>query len=195
MVSTTLLYFSQEPDGEVMKNPPHPELGAALTALKEARGMTASRLARLSGISRRHVVLALQGGNISMTVLKAIMRALQADTIDLGDLTIHGREPGIHPTMLITAAEQIERSVAMAAGVAASLRTYAQPTGASALMNVKAAALIRDFTSYVQTVTDPERLSDLQNSIEEAVRTDDPALHPTRGDRPVKKTRRRTRSA
>src|SRR6266852_4288708 len=65
---------------------PHPELGKALRELAADRGLSQKRLAYIAGVSRRHVALALAGGNITVTILKKLMRALQADTLPLGEL-------------------------------------------------------------------------------------------------------------
>src|SRR5256885_10203312 len=73
-----------DPPGGVRQ--PHPELGKALRELAADRGLSQKRLAYIAGVSRRHVALALDGGNITVTILKKLMRALQADTLPLGEM-------------------------------------------------------------------------------------------------------------
>jgi transcriptional regulator with XRE-family HTH domain len=171
--------------------PPHPELGAALHALKEKRGLTQVRLARISGVSRRHVALALAGGNVTITVLKKLMHALQADSIQIGEVERLGTQLGnVSPSVLLAIAEQIERGMTIAAGAAATLRTYAYPSGLSAPVHEKAAALVRDFTTHVHTISDPQRLAAIERAMGDALHGEDRG---SLGERPVR--RRRTRSA
>lgn len=170
---------------------PHPELGQALQRLKEARGITQARLAKIAGVSRRHVALALQGGNITVTILKKIMAALQAETIDLGPvMTASGSVAGMNPGVLLSAAQQIEQGVTAIAAAAASLRTYAHPPAASPALDPHAAALIDQFISRVQ-LSDPRELAALQRAIDESARTEDSAVAPPRR-RDSRSARKRT---
>ena len=99
----------------------HPELAAALNALKEAQGLSQARLARRAGLSRRHVSMALAGGNITIAVLKKLMHALGAETVPIGalgfdDLTGAG-----------LVADQIERGIQALSALASTLRRHAKP--------------------------------------------------------------------
>jgi transcriptional regulator with XRE-family HTH domain len=180
MNTTKLLYFGAA--GSNMTGP-HPELGQDLQRLKQARGITQARLAKIAGVSRRHVALALQGGNITVTILKKIMAALQAESIDLGPvMTASGSVAGMNPGVLLHAAQQIEQGVTVIAAAAASLRTYAVPPVAGPALDPHAAALIDKFISRVQS-SEPHDLEALQRAIDESARTEDPALHrPRRRD-------------
>jgi len=182
MKAATLVYFSQEPRGVDVTETPHPELGAALRALKEKRGLTQARLARIAGLSRRHVALALAGGNITISVLKKLMRALQAEFIDIGQVEkVNTHLTNVNPAVLLAIAEQIEQGMTIAAGAAATLRTYAHPTGLSAPVHAKAAALVRDFTTHVHSITDTARLSAIERAMSDALHAEDPALRRTIG--------------
>lgn len=180
MNTTRLLYF-----GAVGMNMtgPHPELGQSLQQLKDVRGITQARLAKIAGVSRRHVALALQGGNITISVLKKIMAALQTETVHIGPvMTVSGSVAGMNPGVLLSAAQQIEQGVTAIAAAAASLRTYAHPPAAGPVLDPHAAALIDQFISRVQ-LSDPQDLQALQRAIDESVRTEDQALHrPRRRD-------------
>jgi len=106
----------------------HPELAAALTALKEARGMSEARLARTAGVSRRHVSIALAGANITVAVLKKLMRALGAETVPIGELTaVSGESAGVDAAVLVGVADQIDRGVEAISAAATSLRRCAKP--------------------------------------------------------------------
>jgi transcriptional regulator with XRE-family HTH domain len=192
MNTTKLLYFDLE--GSTMTGP-HPELGQDLQRLKQARGITQARLAKIAGVSRRHVALALQGGNITVTILKKIMAALQTESIDLGPVvTASGSIAGMNPGVLLSAAQQIEQGVTVIAAAAASLRTYAHPPATTGpALDPHAAALIDQFISRVQ-LSDTRELAALQRAIDDSARTEDSALAPPRR-RDSRSPRKRTTTA
>lgn len=191
MNATNLLYFGLVGTNV---NGPHPELGQALQRLKDARGITQARLAKIAGVSRRHVALALQGGNITISILKKIMAALQTETVSVGPVvTVSGSVAGMNPGVLLSAAQQIEQGVTVIAAAAASLRTYAHPPAAGPALDPQAAALIDQFISRVQH-SGPDDLEALRRAIEESARAEDSALHrPRRRD--ARTARKRTTTA
>jgi len=192
MDTAKLLYFAIDTDGDVTK-PPHPELGAALSALKAARGVSQQRLAKLAGVSRRHVALALSGGNITITILKKLLSALHATDIALGPLaTAHGTLDGLNPSVLLAAAQQIEQGVTLLAATAANLRGHASVSSARPL-DPEAAALVDQFIARVQTITDPEELAALRRAMDETSRGKDPELERPRES--VRTSRKRAKTA
>jgi len=113
---------------EPEKSVEHPELAAALKALKEARGVSQARLARNAGVSRRHVSVALRGGNITIAVLKKLMRALGAQTLSIGKLTgVSGEMDGVDTAVLVAVADQLDHGIGTISGAAMSLRMYSKP--------------------------------------------------------------------
>jgi transcriptional regulator with XRE-family HTH domain len=184
-----LLYFIADADGHVSKAP-HPELGAYLTALKAARGISQQRLARLAGVSRRHVVVALSGGNITVSILKKLLVALRATEVQLGPLTTaHGTlVPGSDPSTLLAATQQVEQAIAMLANAAVTLRGASQPAPPVAALDAEAAALVDRFIARVQEIKDPRELASLRKVMDQTSRTEDPALH--RPPKPPRSSRR-----
>jgi transcriptional regulator with XRE-family HTH domain len=165
----------------------HPELGAALKALKEARGVSQARLARIAGVSRRHVSVALAGGNITISILKKLMRALRAESIPIGDLTaVSGELDGVDAAVLVAVADQLDQGLETISAAATSLRMYSTPAAAPSSVNAKAAALVCDFAARVHQISDPAELAAFEHALDEALRPDSPA----HGERPP--ARRRT---
>jgi HTH-type transcriptional regulator / antitoxin HipB len=63
-------------------------LGETVRATRIDRGLTQARLARLAGVSRRHLVALEKGANVSVLVLRKVASVLDLAEISLGDLTI-----------------------------------------------------------------------------------------------------------
>jgi transcriptional regulator with XRE-family HTH domain len=63
-------------------------LGETVRATRLDRGLTQARLARLAGVSRRHLAALEKGANVSVLVLRKVASVLQLAEISLGELTI-----------------------------------------------------------------------------------------------------------
>jgi transcriptional regulator with XRE-family HTH domain len=63
-------------------------LGETVRAARNERGLTQERLARLAGVSRRHLAALEKGANVSVAVLRKVASVLQLAEITLGDLTV-----------------------------------------------------------------------------------------------------------
>jgi transcriptional regulator with XRE-family HTH domain len=63
-------------------------LGQVVRDARIARGFTQDKLAKLAGVSRRHLAALEKGANVSVLVVKKVAAALGLETIDLGGLTI-----------------------------------------------------------------------------------------------------------
>jgi len=64
-------------------------LGQIIRAARIKKGLTQARLARLAGVSRRHLAALEKGANVSVLVLKKVAGVLELTDIDLGDVTLH----------------------------------------------------------------------------------------------------------
>jgi len=64
-------------------------LGQIIRAARIKKGLTQARLARLAGVSRRHLAALEKGANVSVLVLKKVAAVLELTDIDLGDVTLH----------------------------------------------------------------------------------------------------------
>jgi len=156
----------------------HPELGTALKALKEARGVSQARLARIAGVSRRHVSVALAGGNITISILKRLMRALRAESIVIGDLAaVSGELGGVDAAVLVAVADQLDHGMETISAATTSLRMYSKPAAPPTTVNAKAAALVCDFAARVHRISDPAELAAFERALDEALRPD-PSTRP-----------------
>src|ERR1051326_6327013 len=68
-------------------------LGQTIRAARIKKGLTQARLARLAGVSRRHLAALEKGANVSVLVLKKVASVLELTDIDLGDVTLHTTRP------------------------------------------------------------------------------------------------------
>jgi transcriptional regulator with XRE-family HTH domain len=157
-----------------MKAPPqHPELGNALKKLKEERGVSQARLARIAGVSRRHVSVALGGGNITILILKKLMRALRAQSVPIGELSaVSGELAGVDAAVLVAVADQLDHGIGTISAAATSLRMYSKPAAPPTSVNAKAAALVCDFAARVHQISDPAELAAFERALDEALRPD-----------------------
>ncbi len=63
-------------------------LGETVRATRIERGLTQARLARLAGVSRRHLAALEKGANVSILVLRKVASVLELAEISLGELTL-----------------------------------------------------------------------------------------------------------
>jgi len=75
-------------------------LGQIIRAARIKKGLTQARLARLAGVSRRHLAALEKGANVSVLVLKKVAAVLELTDIDLGDVTVHTTRPTAPPINL-----------------------------------------------------------------------------------------------
>ncbi|HEV7590474.1 MAG TPA: helix-turn-helix domain-containing protein [Longimicrobium sp.] len=72
-------------------------LGEAVREARIRKGLTQARLARLAGVSRRHLAALEKGANVSINVLKKVAAVLELRDIQLGDLMVHSGNPDASP--------------------------------------------------------------------------------------------------
>jgi transcriptional regulator with XRE-family HTH domain len=63
-------------------------LGETVRATRLERGLTQARLAKLAGVSRRHLAALEKGANVSVAVLRKVASVLELSEISLGELTV-----------------------------------------------------------------------------------------------------------
>lgn len=63
-------------------------LGETVRSTRVKRGFTQARLARLAGVSRRHLAALEKGANVSINVLRRVASVLELAEIDLGELKV-----------------------------------------------------------------------------------------------------------
>src|SRR5438477_730327 len=63
-------------------------LGDTVRSTRIKRGLTQAKLARLAGVSRRHLAALEKGANVSVNVLKKVATVLDLTEIQLGGLSV-----------------------------------------------------------------------------------------------------------
>src|SRR5256885_16694522 len=79
-------------------------LGETVRTTRIKKGLTQARLARLAGVSRRHLAALEKGANVSVNVLKKVASVLDLTEIHLGGLSLHtvAGDPGGFNVPLLT---------------------------------------------------------------------------------------------
>jgi transcriptional regulator with XRE-family HTH domain len=85
-------------------------LGQTIRAARIKKGLTQARLARLAGVSRRHLAALEKGANVSVLVLKKVAAVLELTEIDLGDVTIRTTRPATPAINMPLLAETIHEA-------------------------------------------------------------------------------------
>jgi transcriptional regulator with XRE-family HTH domain len=78
-------------------------LGETVRSTRIRRGLTQAKLARLAGVSRRHLAALEKGANVSVNVLRKVAAVLDLTEIDLGGLALRtgsGAEAGVNVPLL-----------------------------------------------------------------------------------------------
>src|SRR5262245_15827948 len=77
-------------------------LGETVRSTRIKKGLTQAKLARLAGVSRRHLAALEKGANVSVLVVKKVASVLDLTDIDLGPLVLHSsRDPNSHVNMRV----------------------------------------------------------------------------------------------
>src|SRR3954447_15825618 len=69
-------------------------LGQTIRAARIKKGLTQAKLARLAGVSRRHLAALEKGANVSVLVLKKVASVLDLTEIQLGGLELRAGDSG-----------------------------------------------------------------------------------------------------
>ncbi|HEY6139603.1 MAG TPA: helix-turn-helix domain-containing protein [Thermoanaerobaculia bacterium] len=85
-------------------------LGQIIRAARIKKGLTQARLARLAGVSRRHLAALEKGANVSVLVLKKVAGVLELTDIELGDVTLHTIRPATPAINLPLLAETLHEA-------------------------------------------------------------------------------------
>jgi transcriptional regulator with XRE-family HTH domain len=67
-------------------------LGDTVREARIRKGLTQARLAKLAGVSRRHLAALEKGANVSVSILQRVAAVLELTEIPLGDLSLRARE-------------------------------------------------------------------------------------------------------
>src|SRR5436853_2288699 len=79
-------------------------LGETVHSARIKKGLTQARLARLAGVSRRHLAALEKGANVSVLDVKKLASVLDLTDINLGPLVLHsGKDPNAQVNMRVLA--------------------------------------------------------------------------------------------
>ena len=150
--------------------------GIQLQEARLRRGLSINKLAKLSRISRRHITTAEKGLNISIDVLKKLMRALGLTeiTIDAG-LSLRGAQNPPSAEEILEIADRLQQCSAIAQEVTEKLLSFrtrvgkSTPNDSPADENViaRASALVGEFTSHVRTLQDTRQIATVTEGMRE----------------------------
>ncbi|HXH40589.1 MAG TPA: helix-turn-helix domain-containing protein [Thermoanaerobaculia bacterium] len=85
-------------------------LGETVRATRVKRGFTQAHLARLAGVSRRHLAALEKGANVSINVLRKVASVLDLVEIDLGELTLQTPASASSPVNMPLLADTIREA-------------------------------------------------------------------------------------
>src|SRR5688500_11512852 len=78
-------------------------LGDTVREARIRKGLTQARLAKLAGVSRRHLAALEKGANVSVSILQRVAAVLDLAEIQLGDLSLKSGDsanPGVNMPLL-----------------------------------------------------------------------------------------------
>jgi transcriptional regulator with XRE-family HTH domain len=79
-------------------------LGETIRSERIKKGLTQAKLARLAGVSRRHLAALEKGANVSVLVVKKVASVLDLTEINLGPLLLHAsKDPNVRVNMPLLA--------------------------------------------------------------------------------------------
>ncbi|HEU4889300.1 MAG TPA: hypothetical protein VFV49_15550 [Thermoanaerobaculia bacterium] len=146
-------------------------IGAQVREERTRRNLSDSRLARMAGVSRRHLVELQKGANVTLSITERVMAALEMEALSFSPdrrLTTPatGMASAIFRQQLEAATEQMETGVALILTAASAFRQTAPgewtaPTVSTELAT-KASALIAEFGNYVNSLDSEEKLQALE---------------------------------
>jgi transcriptional regulator with XRE-family HTH domain len=94
-------------------------LGNTVREARLRKSLTQARLAKMAGVSRRHLAALEKGANVSINILQRVATVLDLTEIQLGDLSLRPAEGGVNVALLTDtireARAEAERSQAILA--------------------------------------------------------------------------------
>jgi len=148
--------------------------GMQLQSTRLARGLSIKKLAKESGVSRRHVTSAERGLNISIDVLKRLMRALGMTHIDIAEGMSVRAAVNVTPNDVADVLLDLARSVALTQSITSKIRSFEQRVGKSVRNDspededavvAKASILISEFTAHVRSLRNPAELANVEKGL------------------------------
>lgn len=101
-------------------------LGDVVRETRIKKGLTQAKLARLAGVSRRHLAALEKGANVSVLVLRKVASVLDLTDIDLGDLQLRTSKAAGKPNVNVAVLADTIREARADALRAQSLLAHAE---------------------------------------------------------------------
>lgn len=149
--------------------------GDELRTRRLALNLSVKKLAKLSGVSRRHITTVERNGNISVVYLKKLMQAMHMTQITIcSGIELRAGMMPPDPAALEEAAVAVERSIHVLQDAAERVKTFAGRVGKYARNDTpkggafsdRGSALIRQFAERVRTISDdPEKLRRVEQDV------------------------------
>jgi predicted transcriptional regulator len=174
------------------KNPyPYADtIGAQVRDERNRQELSDNRLAKMAGVSRRHLVELQKGANVTLSVTEKVMEALELTAVQFKPsrrLTMSSvaDDSATYRQRVAAASEQIQTGVALILSGATALRQSHQvvPATVKPELAAKAARLITDFGKYVRNLDSEQQIDALHLIFTESSLT---------GPAPAKKRRKKT---
>jgi transcriptional regulator with XRE-family HTH domain len=189
MHSNRLLYFrSHAMNQHDIQQDADTELGELLRDLRVRRGYSVKKLARLAGVARKTIDNAERGLNISVLVLKRLLRALGADSLTISVSAM----PTAHTVRLTPEAVagvllEMRDALAVASGAVERLESMNSGYLIDDDLAREAEDLIKDFSTFVHSVDSPEQLALLRQTVNGVVA---PNRRKVKSTQPLRRRRR-----
>lgn len=161
-----LLYFPPARRRHMRNQETDRSLGEMLRGWRMARNLSVKRLAKLAGVSRRTIDNAEAGENISVAVLRKLMRALEirSVTISVDDASSAAPSEAFTPRTAASLTAAVRKATAILHEVEGTLGRWSPRQGSSDL-DVVAESLITSFAQYVRGLDDPQELATVEESV------------------------------
>ena len=138
-------------------------IGAAVRRAKQERALSDSRLAKLSGVSRRHLAELQKGANVTLSVAQRVMGALGLSELVFGPAQ---RLAAGDRNQMETAADRLEKSAILVMQAAGTLRSITRGSNGSTEnatgLAGKAASLTDEFIAQIAALSPEDKLVALQ---------------------------------
>jgi transcriptional regulator with XRE-family HTH domain len=166
---STLLYFRCPGNRRLKMHARFPAVGAAIKETRNLRGLSIAKLAKATGVSRRHIAAMETGANVTLMILHRIMQGLHLAEVELDETAkVTATGEGLNPRVLLAVADDLTEAAQRILHSCSMLRTYAEgkrpPTEDDELTS-RAANLIRNFSEQVRSSETAEKIENLERLV------------------------------
>ena len=111
-------------------------LGDTIREARIRKGLTQARLAKLAGVSRRHLAALEKGANVSVSILERVCAVLELTEIDIGDLHLRATsaDRGVNVPLLTDTIREARADAERAQATLARVETLLSAGNSSSVM-------------------------------------------------------------